>query len=84
MQQIKDNLFSNWGWESWIAFCKSIKLEYSLTLCIKILNPVCVLSEISQRKKDKYYILSLTWHLKKKKTKLVNRRHQKKKQKTQI
>ena len=32
----RDNLFSNWYWESWIAACKSVKLEHTLTPCTEI------------------------------------------------
>ena len=32
----KDNFFSKWCWENWIATCKRMKLELFLTPCIKI------------------------------------------------
>ena len=32
----KDSLFNKWGWENWIATCKRIKLEHSLTSCPQI------------------------------------------------
>ena len=32
----KDILFNRWCWENWMATCRRIKLEFSLTSCTKI------------------------------------------------
>ena len=36
VQWRKDSPFSNWHWESWMATCKTMKLDHGLSLHMKI------------------------------------------------
>jgi len=45
---MEDSLFSEWFGESWIATCKRIKLDYSLTSCTTT-KIVCWVTDLNVR-----------------------------------